>query len=857
MNFSSSKALASLSLSILLSSLGTSIANVALPTFAETFAASFQQVQWIVLAYLLAVTTLIVSAGRLGDLVGRRRMLLGGIVLFTAASILCGIAPSLRLLIAARAAQGMGAAVMTALTMPFVAEAVPKQKTGSAMGLLGTMSAVGTALGPSLGGMLITGFGWRSIFFINVPLGLLTWLLAWRSLPADHSLPNTNRARFDHAGTLLLTLTLAAYALAMTMGRGRFGVTNIALLLAAIAGAALFALAEAKAPSPLIRFAMFRNPVLSAGFATSSLVTTVVMATLVVGPFYLSGALALDAARVGLVMTCGPIVAALAGVPAGRIVDRFGTHRMIVAALLAMIAGASILAMMPARFGIPGYVAPLVIITAGYALFQAANNTAVMSDLRPDQRGVVSGMLNLSRNLGLITGASVMGAVFALASAATNMTTASPEAVSAGMRATFGVAAVLVVIALAIAIAGSAAASNASRAVTASVAGAFLLVSVAPLQAATTPIPLGGDASLTLSGEARLRYDVRNNAMQQGLFRGILGADLRFNRHVRVFGEIGTGQVAGHRGEAAANFQNDASLQQLFVDAHGSTASTVIGAIAGRQELSEGPRQLISISDGPNLHRTWNGVRVYAHHRKIRVSVFDLRATRLNRGAFDEEIRHGERLRGITASIAMANTHLDPFWIHSSNPSFRSRLDVRDTIGARVWGKRGDVKFDWTAVYQSDAWGVFAVHGVMLSGEGWKPRLTSHVDVASEGFNPLYASSSYLGDGQFLSLSNLLMIAPGIAVSPTRRTNVAIEYGFARRLTEHDAAYAGGMRAYAGTENVEGHAIGGLLRIGGTWAISEHLTWSFNYEHLSAGAVLERAHLRSGSYSSIGATFRY
>ncbi|HYG10299.1 MAG TPA: MFS transporter, partial [Pyrinomonadaceae bacterium] len=320
-------ALAGLSLSMLLSSLGTSIANVGLPTLAQAFNASFQQVQWIVLAYLLAITTLIVSVGRLGDIVGRRRLLLAGIFLFTMASVLCGVAPKLWLLIAARAAQGLGAAIMMALTMAFVGETVPKAKTGSAMGLLGTMSAIGTALGPSLGGVLIAGLGWPAIFFINVPLGILSLLLTHRYLPADRRDTKTDQPGFDHVGTLLLALTLAAYALAMTTGRGSFGLLNVALLLAAVFGVGLFALAEAQAASPLIRLAMFRNPLLSAGFAMSALVTTVVMATLVVGPFYLSGALALDAARVGLVMSSGPIVAALAGVPAGRVVDRFGAHR--------------------------------------------------------------------------------------------------------------------------------------------------------------------------------------------------------------------------------------------------------------------------------------------------------------------------------------------------------------------------------------------------------------------------------------------------------------------------------------------------------------------------------------------------
>lgn len=449
-------ALAGLSLSMLLSSLGTSVANVALPTLAQAFTASFQQVQWIVLAYLLAITTVIVSVGRLGDLIGRRRLLLGGILLFTAASVLCGLAPTLWSLIAARAAQGLGAAIMMALTMAFVGETVPKARTGSAMGLLGTMSAVGTALGPSLGGALIAGPGWRAIFLVNAPLGILALFLAHRHLPVDRQRPRTDRAAFDRVGTLLLALTLAAYALAMTMGRGSFGSLNVALLVAAAIGVGLFVRAESRAASPLIRLAMFRDPALSASLAMSTLVSTVMMATLVVGPFYLARALGLHEALVGLVLSVGPLVAALTGVPAGRIADRFGAHRMTVLGLVAMTAGSLILSLTPASLGIAGYLVPIVVITAGYAVFQTANNTAVMTDVPPDRRGVISGMLNLSRNLGLITGASVMGAVFALAAATNDITTAAPDAVATGMRITFAVAAALIAGALVIAVGGRA-----------------------------------------------------------------------------------------------------------------------------------------------------------------------------------------------------------------------------------------------------------------------------------------------------------------------------------------------------------------------------------------------------------------
>ena len=254
----------------------------------------------------------------------------------------------------------------------------------------------------------------------------------------------------------MLAVTLAAYALAMTIGRGSFGPLNLALLFAAVLGIALFILVEARAAAPLILLAIFRDPALSASLAMSAVVSTVVMATLVVGPFYLSRALGLDAARVGLVLSVGPLVAALTGLPAGRLADRVGAQRVTIIGLLGIAVGSVILSLLPPTFGIAGYIAPIVVLTAGYALFQTANNTAVMASVSPDQRGVVSGLLNLSRNLGLITGASAMGAVFALASGSIDVTTARPEAVATGLRITFAVAASLVLVALAIAVASRA-----------------------------------------------------------------------------------------------------------------------------------------------------------------------------------------------------------------------------------------------------------------------------------------------------------------------------------------------------------------------------------------------------------------
>jgi len=432
-------ALTSLALSMLMPSLDTSIANAGLPTLAAAFEATFQQVQWIVLAYLLAITTLIVSVGRLGDGFGRRRLLMIGIGIFTAASLACALAPSLAWLIGARAVQGLGAAIMFALTVALVADAVPKSRAGSAMGLLATMSATGTTLGPSLGGLLMAHVGWQSIFVINVPLGLLNAWLVYRYLPADRTARKS--VAFDYPGSALLMLTLAAYALSMTVE----GFTRTLLLLSLL-GAGMFILVEKRSRAPLIHLSLFADARISGSLALTLLVTTVMMTTLVVGPFYLSRGLGLTSTQTGLVLSIGPMLAAFSGVPAGRLVDRFGAQRMVPGALLGLACGCGLLALLPVSLGLLAYVLPITLVALSYALFQAANNTGLMAGVGQDQRGVVSAMLGLSRNLGLITGAAAMGAVFALATG--NPTQAPAAVIAAGLHMTFGVATALMFAAL-------------------------------------------------------------------------------------------------------------------------------------------------------------------------------------------------------------------------------------------------------------------------------------------------------------------------------------------------------------------------------------------------------------------------
>lgn len=393
-----------LALSMGLASLGTSIANIALPALAGGFAAPFSEVQTVVIAYLAALTVSVLIAGRLGDRFGLKPMLVAGLALFAVASLFCSVAPTLWLLIAARVFQGIGAAFLMTLAMALMRQTASEARVGRAMGLLGTVSALGTALGPSLGGLLIPLAGWRGVFWVQVPLAVLALIMAVALLPATAA------------------------------GRRK------------------------ASASP--RFALNRS--LAANLLVNMLVAAVMMTTLVVGPFYLGIGLGLTATKVGFVMAVGPVISIVSGVPSGRLVDAWGVGRVLAIGLVLLAAGAFLLAFLPNLIGVAGYVLAIIVLTPGYQLFQAANNTAALSDIPKERRGTVSGALNLSRNVGLIAGASLMGAIFALGAGTGELTSATASAIAAGMRLTFLLAGGLMLIAIGIAFAGRSAAGCSS-----------------------------------------------------------------------------------------------------------------------------------------------------------------------------------------------------------------------------------------------------------------------------------------------------------------------------------------------------------------------------------------------------------
>jgi MFS family permease len=379
-------------LSTLLASLGTTIANIALPNLAEAFAAPFASVQWIVVAYLATLTASTLLAGRLGDVLGLRRIHLVGVVTFGLTSLVCGLAPNLWLLVCARAVQGVGAAFLMTIAMALMRETAREQKLGRAMGLLGTASALGTVLGPSLGGVLLSMAGWRGIFLVQVPMTMLVLGLAVLWLPRSAAKPITSSTVRASLNTSML-------------------------------------------PNLIVNF----------------LVAAVMMATLVVGPFYLSLGLGLTEAAIGLVMSLGPLISVFGGVAAGRAVDRWGAPPCLAIGLTLLATGALLLSVLPGALGVGGYVLSIVVLTPGYQLFQAANNTAALAKIAKDQRGLASGLLTFARNIGLIAGTSMMGAVFALGVGTSDFRHASPAAIDRGLCLTSMIAAGMMVAALAIA----------------------------------------------------------------------------------------------------------------------------------------------------------------------------------------------------------------------------------------------------------------------------------------------------------------------------------------------------------------------------------------------------------------------
>lgn len=435
--------LLALGLSTLLPMLAGSMANMALPALGQAFAVPFASLRWVLVAYLLGLTSLTLVAGRLGDRFGRRRLLLWGLVLFALASLLCALAPGsgwlgFGWLLAARILQGMGAACMLALALALMGQLVPPARRGRAMGLLGTLSACGTALGPSFGGLLIDPLGWQAPFLLLVPLGLLALVAALIGLPEDE--PGRKDEGINPGSLLALLTALFCYGVLLSVGGGHL----LWLLPIAVLAAAIFVRSERNASTPLLPLALLHEPALRGGLLGSALVASVMVLTLLIGPFYLRGVFGLSLTEVGLWISGGPLLAACTGLPAGWLVDRIGSTLVVRLGLGIMLIATLGLVASPISWGPLGYLLPILLLTTGYALFQTANNSAVVGAASEQHRGAVAGLLTLSRNLGQLTGAAGLGGLFAALVGGGNLGGAGATALRSGMQLGFALAGLLI-----------------------------------------------------------------------------------------------------------------------------------------------------------------------------------------------------------------------------------------------------------------------------------------------------------------------------------------------------------------------------------------------------------------------------
>lgn len=331
----SPKALIGPSVSVILAALGISSVAVVLPQLSQEFTGSLLDPSLVVSAYILAVTALIVPAGRAGDIFGKRTILIAGLLLFLFGVLAAYFSTTLSHLIISRLAQGAGAAAMMAMPLAQVREFAPQNQTGRWMGVMGTMSAIGTASGPALAGMIASHFDWRAVFLFQVPLTVIALVFCFMFSIRGKRL--SGRSRIDYAGAATLAALLASFVLLMSdlkdgidVGALPFGAVTLLLMY-------IFWMIEKRAHDPLIPLALVKSVDLRISFVMNATVSMIMMGMLIVGPYFLTLGLGLTTAQMGLAMSVGPVASAFSGMPAGRLTEKLGAHRTVLLGLLAMI----------------------------------------------------------------------------------------------------------------------------------------------------------------------------------------------------------------------------------------------------------------------------------------------------------------------------------------------------------------------------------------------------------------------------------------------------------------------------------------------------------------------------------------
>lgn len=442
----------SVAMGVFLSTIDSSIVQVALPTLEEELHTSFATVQWVIISYLLVLSSMMLGVARLADMIGKKRIYLAGMAVFTAGSVLCGLAPSVGLLIVFRVLQGVGAVMIQALGTAIITEAFPASERGRALGINGTVVSMGIILGPTLGGLLIGAVGWRAIFLVNLPVGIIGLALVRRFVP-DRRPPGGQR--FDATGAALMALTLITLSLALTFGptTGWDSLTILALFAGAAAGLVIFVAVQARLAQPMMDLTLFRDPLFSAGLITG-LIVFIAGSGRIVLPYYLELVKGFEPQQVGLFLTITPVGLGIAAPVAGVLSDRYGPRGITLVGLIVLVFGSWLISTISDGTSTLSYIVRLAPFGIGLGIFQSPNNSAIMGAAPPERLGVASGLLALSRNLGQVIGIPLLGAIFssrviavaALGPGLDDVTDAPPFAIVEGLQAAYLAAAALVVL---------------------------------------------------------------------------------------------------------------------------------------------------------------------------------------------------------------------------------------------------------------------------------------------------------------------------------------------------------------------------------------------------------------------------
>ncbi len=404
--------LASVGMGIFLATIDGSIVNVALPTLVRELNTNFATIQWVSLGYLLTLSTVLLSMGRLGDMVGKKPVYASGFVLFTLSSMLCGLAPNVYWLIGFRVLQAIGASMTQALGIAIVTEAFPPYERGKALGIAGTVVSFGVVLGPTLGGLILDALSWRWIFYVNLPVGIIGILMVLRYVPDTRS-PRGQRFDFGGAGTLFVALLLLLLALTLGQQWGFDDGRVWLMLVVALLLLGLFVLIERRVAQPMIDLGLFRNQFFSISLITGLLVFIAVAGVFILLPFYLENMMGYEPRRVGLLVAAVPVLLGITAPISGALSDRYGTRLIATVGLLVLIGGYLAMSRFTLQTPLWVYLTAVLPFGAGVGIFQSPNNSAVMGAVAKEKLGVTSGLLAMTRTLGQTTGIAVLGAIWA------------------------------------------------------------------------------------------------------------------------------------------------------------------------------------------------------------------------------------------------------------------------------------------------------------------------------------------------------------------------------------------------------------------------------------------------------------